>query len=140
MAKKEIKQGKTPVGKEARSKDLLSPLKPIWSFARLDVGGPWCFSKVAQSEITVVLSKLGHFEGMTWEELGHQKSHEVLVSQLAKQARDRLIELKQDDVDDLFSFRLEGSVRVWGIRRLNVIQVLWWDPEHKVWPYVKKHT
>jgi len=39
-----------------------------------------------------------------------------------------------DAVEDLFSLRLTGKKRLWGIRDRHVFKVFWWDPEHGVCP------
>jgi len=36
--------------------------------------------------------------------------------------------------DDLFSLRLEGDMRIWGIRLGRVLQLVWYDPRHEVYP------
>jgi hypothetical protein len=62
------------------------------------------------------------------------------VGELCKTARDRLEDLRLEDIDELVSLRLGGAERVWGIRDGNVMLLLWWDPEHAVCPSLKKHT
>ena len=34
----------------------------------------------------------------------------------------------------LFSVRLTGRIRLWGLRDVSILRVLWWDPEHTVCP------
>ena len=48
--------------------------------------------------------------------------------------------IRQDDVDELMSFRLDSRGRVWCIQTGNIMRVLWWDPNHEVCPSFKKHT
>ena len=48
--------------------------------------------------------------------------------------------LQLDDNETLISLRLKGRQRVWGIRILSVLNLLWWDPEHEVFHSEKKHT
>lgn len=88
-----------------------------------------------------VMERLGNFEGMTWTEIEQSTgSHPISKNLLIKSAQDRLIEIKQDDVDELFSLRVNGKARIWGIREEHVLRVLWWDPEHQVCPSEKKNT
>ena len=89
---------------------------------------------------TDVLRKLGSFEGMTWVELRQAGCHEIAVNDLIKTAQDRLQEIRQDDLDTLFSLRISGKVRVWAIKNGNVLRLLWLDLEHEVCPSIKKHT
>ena len=64
-------------------------------------------------------------------------SHPIPIAQLDKLARDRLSEIEQDDLDELFSLRLTGEKRIWCIRNEMVMRVLWWDPSHQVYPVAK---
>jgi hypothetical protein len=88
-----------------------------------------------------VLQRLKSLESMTWEEIdGPTGCHGVETWKLGKAARDRLTEIRQDDAAQLFSLRVTGRRRVWGILDEHVFRVLWWDPEHQVYPVEKKHT
>ena len=43
-------------------------------------------------------------------------------------------DLRLDDLDDLFRFRLGNKPRLWGVIHEGVFYPVWWDPEHKVYP------
>jgi len=62
------------------------------------------------------------------------------VASIIKDAQKRLEELKLDDVDQLYSLRLNGRERLWGIRSNDKFSILWWDPEHQICPAPLKHT
>ncbi|HWJ26775.1 MAG TPA: hypothetical protein VNS32_09540 [Flavisolibacter sp.] len=89
-----------------------------------------------------VFPKLAHFESNNWNVIekepygkyGKTKHHSVAISALIPEAQKRLIELKLDDIEELFSIRLTGKIRIWGIRKLSYLQVLWFDFEHEVCP------
>jgi hypothetical protein len=107
----------------------------------VDLGGPWCWRTIDGDGLVEVLGKLKSFESMTWEEIdGPTGSHGVEVGKLSRDAQERLVRIHQDDVDQLFSLRISGRRRVWGIMDEHVFRVLWWDPEHQVCPSAKKHT
>jgi len=42
--------------------------------------------------------------------------------------------------DALYSLRLSGKLRLWGVRDRSVLQLLWYDPEHQVCPSPLKNT
>ena len=112
-----------------------------WRLSDHDKGGPWSWSGLDDApEYKRVMEQLHEFERMNWNTIVGQGSHEIERGRLAKQARDRLEEIGQDDVDHLMSFRLTGRNRVWCIRDRNIMRVLWWDPNHSVCPALKKHT
>lgn len=113
---------------------------PAWSFNLIDFDGPWCPKIMDRERFLYVLEKLCEFESMTWREIEGSRSHSIEVWMLCKQARDRLLVIRQDDIAELFSLRLSGRERVWGIRDGHIFRFLWWDPEHKVYPVQKKHT
>jgi hypothetical protein len=45
-----------------------------------------------------------------------------------------LQDLRLDDLDELFRFRLGNKPRLWGIIHEGVFFPVWWDPEHKIYP------
>ena len=85
-----------------------------------------------------ILPKLQYFESMTWAEImraagGRARGtnhHFVEVEKLTKQARERLTEIGQDDVSELFSLRLDATKRIYGIRDRRALKLLWYDPHH----------
>ena len=86
------------------------------------------------------MEKLQEFEKKNWDEITKSGSHPIPVSSIVKRAQDRLRNIHKDDVDELMSFRLTGINRVWCVRQLSVMKVLWWDPNHKICPAPGKHT
>lgn len=92
--------------------------------------------------------KLAEFEGKTWDAIekettgkdGRSKHHDIKISKLIPEAQKRLKMLNINDIDELFSLRLEGELRVFGIRKHNVLNILWVDREHEVYKSSKKHT
>ena len=77
-------------------------------------------------------------ENATWHELdtatrsnGKSNSHNILVTDLCKEARDRLDELKYE-ISELYSLRLGGTLRIFGIRIYNYLKVIWFDTGHEI--------
>ena len=95
---------------------------------------------MSREKVRDVRTKLAHYESMTWSSIEGPNNHFVSVGDLAKAARDRLTAIRQDDVDELFSLRLSGKERIYGVRVEAVLRLLWWDPYHEVYPVEKKHT
>ena len=87
-----------------------------------------------------MIERLHEFETKNWDEILQTGSHPIEVYKCEKGARDRLAEIKQDDTDELMSFRIAAKKRVWCIKDRNIMRILWWDPEHLVYPVEKKHT
>lgn len=130
-----------PVGKSPRSGDasVLSE-RPLWSFRKVDHGGPWCWSHLGGGQLRSVLERLGNFESMPWRDIEGEDSHFIDVDSLIPSAKKRLAELGFDDVERLFSLRIQGKPRAWGLRDGHVLVFLWWDPEHQICTSNKKGT
>ena len=118
-------------------------MNPSWRVSRMELADPYGWQKLTIEEARRVIIRLGHFESMTWNEIlvgANKQNHSVSIDGLSKEARNRLEELQLDDLDELLSLRISGEERVWGILQEGVVLVLWWDPEHRVCPSLKKHT
>jgi hypothetical protein len=112
-----------------------------WRFSTADRGGPFAWPTLEDaSSYKSVSERLHQFETMTEADIAQSGSHAVEISSLSKDARDRLTQIKLDDLDELFSFRIDGPTRVWCRPLGSLMLVLWWDPEHLVCPSNKKHT
>lgn len=121
---------------------LDSHANPVWRFAHLDWDGPWCPSRCKDAGVREILNRLTHFESMSWSQIqSGTGSHLVGADGIIKKARQRIVELKKEEwADNLFSLRLSKKERLWGFYRSGIFHLLWWDPEHQVYPSQKKHT
>lgn len=110
-----------------------SPL--AWRFSACDRGGPFSWAAIeGTNSLHDVISRLAAFEQMTWADIIRARCHPIECHRLEKPARDRLVEINQDDLDELMAFHITGPNRVWCIKDQNIMRVLWWDPEHQVYP------
>ncbi len=114
---------------------------PVWMAGAVDLDGRWGWKKIGYSLFfDCILPKIQDFEKMRWSEILGKNSHEINVGQIIKPAQDRLRDLKMDDCDTLVSIRLTGKQRIWGIKIGKTFKILWWDPEHEIYPSKLKHT
>ena len=103
--------------------------------------GPFGWQNIGDSVLLEIQKKLKNFETQTWQEIEKTgNNHFIKRSDIVTEARKRLRELCLEDIDELYSLRLSGKGRIWGIREREILKVLWWDPEHKVYPVSKSHT
>ncbi|MGV1927931.1 hypothetical protein ACQZ6S_21750 [Agrobacterium tumefaciens] len=116
--------------------------KPIsWRFSSADKGGPYAWSALGNPEdFQEVINKLAEIETISENDLRQQGSHSIELHKLSPDAQERLRQIHHDDLDSLFSIRLMGAVRIHCIHHLNVMRVLWYDPEHQVCPATLKYT
>ena len=146
-AKKNDKQrDKTTHSKPIKSSDTL---KPIWMFDMIDKGGKFAFDVLRDDfNHKEVLDKMIHYSTMTWADIkqqtndkGKSKHHFIGCDSISKDAIDRIHAKKLDEFSDMiFSFAFQNKLRIIGIRSNQCFHVLWYDPNHEVCPYSKKHT
>lgn len=144
MVKRASSKFNPPTSKTPRTDPTLPnsmQKKPGWHVGAVDTKGPWGWDKIQKDLFfTEILPKIKNFESMFWSEILNRNNHEVPVAQISHDAQERLIQLRLDDVESLVSLRLTGQQRIWGIRIDNILKILWWDPEHKVYPSNLKNT
>jgi hypothetical protein len=112
-----------------------------WRCDRLDWNGPWSWdASDVRTVLSEVIPRLHDFENMTWSQIeGPTGSHFVDCDALCKDAQDRLDQINEL-TDQMFSLRVTAKHRVWGIRDIATLRLIWWDPDHSVCPSEKKNT
>ncbi len=125
--------------KEVRLQQTNIDTKPSWRFSTVDKNGPFSWPIGTDKELDIV-GRLHNFDSMEWAEIEGPNNHFIEISKLSTEAKNRLKEIQQDDVDQVFSLRLKGKPRIICIRDRNIAKLLWFDPDHKVCPSKKKHT
>jgi hypothetical protein len=131
------------IAKFASNPDGYNDRNPAWRISKIEMVDPFGWHNLNAQEIKDIQTKLSEFESMTWNEIsvqGKKQHHSVTIDQLSKEAQTRLKEKNIVDIDELFSLRLSGQQRVWGILEQGILNLLWWDPNHQVCPSNKKHT
>ena len=117
-----------------------------WTHEAADCEGSWESGTPRQWQIdcwnTIIFPKLSEWEKLTWSEIDnfttggkerHKMHHNMDVSVLADEAKYRLIEIEKFS-DIMFRFRLGAKRRLWGFRTVNKFEVIWYDPNHEVYP------
>lgn len=140
--KHEPKAVKSP--KILKSPDSLANKLFKWRVGWADLDGYWGWNKITHEQLfRDVITKLHNFESMTWHEIfvkTKKQHHPVEVSKLLKKAQKRLLDLEKDDWSELYSIKIGGTLRIWGMKDGQYFQVLWWDPKHEICPSKLKHT
>ncbi|MEZ0073582.1 hypothetical protein [Planotetraspora sp. GP83] len=110
-----------------------------WRFCHVDHAGPWGFGDLTFAQI---MDKLQAFESMTCREIfdnGEEPGKHYDVANLPNRvAIDRLEELTLGDMTKISRLRLGGKIRLYGFLEGNVFHLVWWDPEHQVWPSTRR--
>lgn len=123
---------------------------PAWSFKRISKETMWTFKPnelvALEDDGTLstqcIMSLLSSFESMTWgdiKKITHGKKNrssnhliDNSLDNLCDKAKIRLNKLKISG--NFFSLRLGGKIRIFGILESRVLEILWYDDEHKIYP------
>jgi hypothetical protein len=146
MGKKPRRAANVPqFSKLPRGAELVEVIRKkqfCWRVEELDWEGQWGWSQASRDEILrTIVPKLHNYESMTWAQVeGPSGSHSVEFDQLCPEAQARLTEIGRGELENLFSVRITGEQRVWGIKDVAILRLIWWDPSHSVCPSEKKHT
>jgi hypothetical protein len=102
----------------------------------MDLEGPWGWKRVEGQDLLQIQCRLASFEQMTWREIDSDARSCGLmpVEIIAADAQKRLVAIGQEDIPALYKLRITKRGRVWGVRDRHVLRLLWWDPEHTVYP------
>lgn len=115
-----------------------------WTHDHADREGQWSWGQAREwgydAWSKVIYPKLQDFEKLLWREIeslttgtGHRMHHAMDVDTICKESQDRLVEILKDE-DEIYRFRLGNRRRLWGFRIVNVFEILWYDPEHRIYP------
>lgn len=107
---------------------------------QMDIDGLWGWEGISALKLKEIFSKIFACQKLTWQDLRTKGSHLVDLKDLSSKAQKRLEKIEKDDQDQLYSLRLSGKERIWGIKDGNIFSLLWWDPNHEVCPSLKRHT
>ncbi len=112
-----------------------------WKLSFIDKGGDWGWKKIGHRRWEEeILPKLINFESKPWAEIVGKNNHLIPVSNIIKKAQDRLVKIERDRVEELFSLRLDGKTRLYGIRDRATFKIIWFDFNHEICTSHKKHT
>ena len=122
--------------REGASPESIMAKNPSWCISLCDTlqGGAWSFYKdrLVDDLWTDILPKLRGFEQQTWSDIlidAKKQNHSIPCEELNKAAQKRLEELLID-TDIIYSLRLSGNVRIYGVLIEAVFYILWYDDNH----------
>ena len=115
--------------------------KLVWKVTGIDDNSPWGWNQITCPDfLRNIWEKMRNFETMTWSEILGRNHHAIAVNDIIKPAQNRLEQLGHDDQAELVSFRLGNTERIWAIRSGAEAFLLWWDPNHEIYPSHLRHT
>ena len=127
-----------------RPLDSIDLCKQIWIFDSVDRDGEFCFDPNRDDmNHKDILDKIVQYSARTWRDIKMEtygddnktKHHNLSYDHLSESARERIARLHlDDDVDAIFSMRLDNRTRIIGLRNSHFFVVKWFDPKHKFCP------
>lgn len=115
---------------------------PSWRFARSKQYDEFGWTSM-KNNLSYLISRLHDLETQTWSDIfkDRKKHHPIEVSKLIPEAQ-KLLTVNREDIDEVFSLHISAKERLFGIIEpgVGVLDIIWWDPEHKICPSNKKHT
>ena len=133
---KRIRAGENP--------DSIFGMLMTWDCSSPDCEGSWESGTERQWQQntweTVIEPKLRAWSGLKWGEIdthssdsGHKMHHNMDTSIISEEAQLRLMDLERDR-SVIFRFRLANKRRLWGFRTVARFDILWFDPNHEIYP------
>jgi hypothetical protein len=132
----------------------LYQLSPKWSFRFWDYDHPkWGLSSQSESALSGLITYLRAKESQTWGEIcvtlgkRNPESHFIPINKLSTKVQNRLKDLHFNENgilqdEELFSLHITSKIRIWGAldSDTGTFTIIWYDPEHEVYPVEKSHT
>lgn len=119
-------------------------MKMMWSSERKDIVGRWSWGQFRNWGKPfwrkTLLPFLKSYEKKSWAEIEKEtagadrrfKSYDVFC--ICQEAQRRLQCIDLDDMEVISRFRLGNMERLYGFICQHVFFVLWWDPDHRIYP------
>jgi hypothetical protein len=107
-----------------------------WRFSAADNEGDFAWANVGETRLKEVHDRLCEWEAMDMASLLECRNCYTDLSKLSSTARKRLEAIQRDDAESLYSYRVTKKARLWCMDAPDegVMYVLWWDPNHLVYP------
>jgi hypothetical protein len=116
-----------------RDPDIIKHQPISWGFGWVDFEGEHGWRTFDVSRIETLHDELTKFEGRTFFDLEQSKKiKDIPVEHLNRQPRERLKELRLDEVEVLWELRLPKKWRAWGLVEKAIFYFLWWDEKETV--------
>jgi hypothetical protein len=134
-ASREIPSGdKTP--KIASEPSFYDDRKAAWRISKIQISSPYGWHELTAPEVAEIKEKLGTFEKNTWRELfvrDARLNHCIPSNELKCPIARKWMTINMPDQPYLWTLRLSGAERVWGILSEGAYQIVFWDPQHLIW-------
>lgn len=119
-------------------------MQMTWTAEMADCEGAWRSGTARQWSSEdwdgKIHPKLAHWRQLMWWEIerqttdsGRRMHHPMPVETIANEAVQRLCDLDLN-CEIIYRFRLGNRQRLWGFREVANFEILWFDPNHEIYP------
>ena len=125
---------KTP--RVASESSLYDERKAAWRVSKIQLADPYGWHEIGPNDALQLKRKLADFEKSTWKELfvtNARFNHRIQSDQLKCKIARKWMQDNMPDQPFLWTLRLSGAERIWGILSEGAYQIIFWDPEHLIW-------
>jgi hypothetical protein len=112
-------------------------LKASWRVNKIQTVEPYGWHGLNFDQFNYIKEKLSNFETMTWGEIfvgAKKQNHSIPVAQLRCEHARRWMRNNMPDQLELWTIRFTGPERVWGVFSEGAYQIVFWDPNHLIYP------
>jgi hypothetical protein len=135
--------GKNPRASLATATPIQN-VHPSFSFKHLDRENRDGWKWPDADGVKEIVDYLCVVSNSSWKDLRNQSTgnvrrrplhHSQPIESLPTKAQKIITDLRLNEiVDEFFRFRMGGTKRLWGFVINGVFYIVWWDPDHKVYP------
>lgn len=114
---------------------------PSWRIEKLQLVDPYGWHELTGPQVKYLHAKLAEYERKDWNQIlvtEKKWNHAVPVDGFKCPKARQWMRRNMPDQEELWSLRLSGAERVWGVYREGIFHLIWWDPQHLVWDTPKK--
>ena len=115
-------------------------LKAAWRIRHIQMVTPYGWQEISSEKLVHIQGKLSLFESMTWREIfvdSKKQNHPIDVCDFKCPNARKWMEVNMKGQPTLWTLRLSGRERVWGIFSEGAYQIVFWDPDNKICPTEK---
>jgi hypothetical protein len=129
---------KTPV--IAESVTLYEDRKIAWRVSKIQLVDPYGWHSLDAAGVYQMKQKLGYLERSTWKDVfvrDARNNHSIRSDQLKCSIARKWMAENMPDQPLLWTIRISARERIWGIISEAAYQIIFWDPDHLIWPVPK---
>lgn len=114
--------------------------KAAWRIGKIQLIDPYGWHILDASGIARIKERLSSLERNTWNDIfvrDRHYNHKIRTDQLKCSIAKKWMHDHLPDYPYLWTIRVTGAERIWGIFAEGAYQIIFWDPRHLIWEVPK---